>query len=143
VKHVSFKKILVGFDGSEGSWRALDMALKEAKAHRAEVWALTVEELPHFAATVGEVEEEKAQADAYTATIQREARAMALEMKVNLQFEVLEGHPAQVLVNYAKEKGFDLIVVGHSGHSGLWGNLLGSTTDKVVDHAHCCVLVVR
>lgn len=140
---MDFRKILVGFDGSEGSWRALEVALREAKVHRAEVWALTVQELPHFAATIGEFEEEKARVDSYTSNIQREARSMALEMNLDLRFTVVEGHPAQVLVDYAKEGNFDLVVVGHSGHSRLWGNLLGSTTDKVVDHAHCSVLVVR
>ncbi len=140
---MGFRKILVGLDGSEGSWKALDAAIHEAKLHRAEVWALTVHELPRFAATVSEVEEEKAQAESFTASIQREALHTALEMNVTLHIDVVEGHPAQMLVSYAKERGFDLIVIGHSGHSGLWGNLLGSTTDKVVDHAHCSVLVVR
>lgn len=140
---MGFRKILVGLDGSEGSWRALDRALQEAKLHKAELWALTVHELPRFSATVSEVEEEKVQAESFTASIQREALLTARDMNVALHLDVVEGHPSQMLVSYAKEGGFDLIVIGHSGHSGLWGNLLGSTTDKVVDHAHCSVLVVR
>lgn len=44
---------------------------------------------------------------------------------------------------YALEVGADLLIIGHSGHSGIWGRLLGTTADKVVDHAPCSVLVVR
>jgi nucleotide-binding universal stress UspA family protein len=35
------------------------------------------------------------------------------------------------------------LIIGHRGHSGIWGRLLGTTADKVVDHAPCSVLVVR
>jgi nucleotide-binding universal stress UspA family protein len=34
-------------------------------------------------------------------------------------------------------------VVGHSDHSGLWGRLLGDTADRISDHAHCSVLIVK
>jgi len=53
------------------------------------------------------------------------------------------GHAGQVLPHYALEVGADLLIIGHSGHSGIWGRLLGTTADKVVDHAPCSVLVVR
>jgi len=46
-------------------------------------------------------------------------------------------------VNFAKEGGYDLIVVGHSDHSELWGRLLGDTADRISDHAHCSVLIVK
>lgn len=36
-----------------------------------------------------------------------------------------------------------MIVVGHSDHSELWGRLLGDTADRVSDHAHCSVLIVK
>ena len=48
-----------------------------------------------------------------------------------------------VLPHYALEVGADLLIIGHSGHSGIWGRLLGTMADKVVDHAPCSVLVVR
>ncbi|MBM2826178.1 MAG: Universal stress protein, partial [Dehalococcoidia bacterium] len=61
-----FRKILVGFDGSEGSWRALRAAIALAQEQASEVWAVSVEDhLPHFAATVGEMEEEKEFANHY------------------------------------------------------------------------------
>ena len=46
-------------------------------------------------------------------------------------------------MQHADEGGYDLIIVGHSGHSELWGRLLGDTADRIADHAHCSVLVVK
>ena len=57
--------------------------------------------------------------------------------------EIRPGHAAQALPHYAMEVGADRLVIGHSGHSAIWGRLLGTTADKVVDHAPCSVLVVR
>ncbi len=72
-----------------------------------------------------------------------EARAVATEQGVTLETEVLVGHAAQAIVQRAQQLGADLIVLGHSGHSSVWGNLMGTTADKVAHHAPCDVLVVR
>lgn len=139
-----YKKILVPFDGSAGSWKAMRKAILVAKEQSAELAALSVEEkLPHYAATVGEVQEEKERQNAYFTDIQAQAVALAREQGVDLRPKILAGHPAESTVRYAQEHSFDLIVIGHSGHSGIWGTLLGSTTARVVDQARCDVLVVR
>ncbi|MCL4465213.1 MAG: universal stress protein [Chloroflexi bacterium] len=139
-----YRKILVPLDGSPGSWEALDKALLQAKLHNAEITALSVEEnLPHYAATVGEVEEEKAYENGYFARVQGRAMAIARAQGIELKGETVVGHAAQNIVRYARNGGFDLIVISHTGHSGVWGVLLGSTTSRVVDQAHCDVLVVR
>jgi nucleotide-binding universal stress UspA family protein len=62
---------------------------------------------------------------------------------VLVETEVLLGHPAQQIVQAAQEHHVDLIVVGHSGHSGVWGMFLGTTAEKVSRHAPCSVLIVR
>lgn len=51
--------------------------------------------------------------------------------------EIRAGHPAQTIVHWAKEKDADLIVIGHCGHSGMWGLFLGGTAEKVSRHASC------
>ena len=51
-------------------------------------------------------------------------------------------HP-KVTETFAPEDGYDLIVVGHSDHSGLWGRLLGDTAARIAAHAHCSVLIVK
>ena len=49
------KKILLGLDGSEGSFKALVEALALAKCGPAQLHLLTVEEVPQYAGTMGEV----------------------------------------------------------------------------------------
>jgi hypothetical protein len=46
-------------------------------------------------------------------------------------------------INRSTNRNCDLIVVGHSDHSELWGRLLGDTADRISDHAHCSVLIVK
>jgi nucleotide-binding universal stress UspA family protein len=53
------------------------------------------------------------------------------------------GEAASTIVSMAQSKEADLIVIGHQGHSAIRDLLLGSVTKKVIDHAHCSVLVVR
>ena len=139
-----YNKILVPFDGSPGSWKAMRKAILLASDQGAKLTAISVEEkLPQYAATVGEVDEENERQRTYFAEINSQAVALAKEQGMDLKTETLVGHPAETIVRHAEEHGFDLIVIGHSGHSGIWGILLGSTTARVVNQAQCDVLVVR
>jgi len=62
---------------------------------------------------------------------------------IDLTTQISIGAPEQVLIETAKEWNADLVVVGSHGR-GFWGRmLLGSTTDALVHHAPCSVLVVR
>ena len=56
---------------------------------------------------------------------------------------VSEGHPGSTIVNTAKERDIDLIVIGAVGHSTIDRMLLGSVSAFVATHASCSVLVVR
>ena len=47
------------------------------------------------------------------------------------------------ICNYAKEASIDLIVIATHGQTGLKHVLLGSVSERVVQHAHCSVLVVK
>ena len=52
------------------------------------------------------------------------------------------GHPAELIPRVAREGGYDLIVLGRRGHF-VRDRLLGSTADRVAEHAHCPVMIVR
>lgn len=139
-----FRKILVGLDGSEAAQGAFERALDLAALCRAELHVLSVEErLPAYAATVGEVNEEERFEHRYFRQIQGQARRRAAERGVAFHAEVRPGHAAEILVRKAREEGFDLILIGHTGHSRLHQIFLGSTADRVVEHAPCAVLVAR
>lgn len=139
-----FHKILLAYDSSEGARRALELGVELAKLHGAQLWALAVEEhLPRFSGTIDEVQEEKEFANQHYGRILDEARAQAREMGGELQTMLKAGHAAQTIVEVAKEGNFDLILVGHSGLSGVWAAFLGTTAEKVSRHAPCSVLIVR
>ncbi|HKX83858.1 MAG TPA: universal stress protein [Pyrinomonadaceae bacterium] len=63
--------------------------------------------------------------------------------KVGVSTEVLFGSPDSRIVETAEEMHADMIVVGSHGYSRWERLLLGSTSDSVVHHAPCSVLVVR
>ena len=139
-----FTKILVGYDGSKGGKLALERAAIAAKNNQAHLTAVWVRQpLPRHADLPGESEGETEAAADYFEERQREVAEAAKQHGIEIGCESRAGHAAKVIVNMAKDGGYDLIVVGHSDHSGLWGRLLGDTADRIADHAHCSVLIVK
>jgi nucleotide-binding universal stress UspA family protein len=65
------------------------------------------------------------------------------EVPCAVQTEVLEGAAAEAILNAANARKSDLIIMGSRGHGGLTGLLVGSTSQKVVAHAHCPVMIVH
>ncbi len=139
-----FKKILLAYDGSQGATRALSAALELTRLHGAELVALVVQEkLPRFSGTMDEVQEEKEFANEQYGKLLDGALVQAQAAGVKLKGLMRPGHAAQTIVEVAKEGAFDLILVGHSGLSGVWAAFLGTTAEKVSRHAPCSVLIVR
>ncbi len=139
-----YKKILVGYDSSEGAKTALIHALDLAKVLKADLYALWVRSsLPHYPETVDEVDEERQAAGAFLQKLTKEIMDLSHTHQYEIHADSKSGHAAKTIADYAKQGNFDLIIVGHKGHSGLWGNLLGHTPDKISETAHCSVLIVR
>lgn len=137
------KKILHGLDGSEGSFKALGEAVELAKRYGAELHTLSVEETPRYAGTIGEVIEEKdAAAHRYAGAVAR-AREMARAQGVELKSHIIVGHEVKTFVEFARSRGFDLLVLGFMGHSALYDRVMGSTCQSLVRLAPCSVLVVK
>jgi nucleotide-binding universal stress UspA family protein len=55
----------------------------------------------------------------------------------------IAGNPVHVITDTAKNDGYDLIVLGTHGRTGLSRALIGSVAERVVRHAPCPVLTVR
>ena len=139
-----FRRILVANDGSEGAKKALAMAIDLAKRYQAELHSISVEEhLPHYAAAVAEVLEERAGAEDYFARVNDEARAEAQRSGVTLHAHVQPGHEVETVINFAKERQADLLVIGFMGHSKIFGRIWGSTSQNLARLAPCTVLVVK
>jgi nucleotide-binding universal stress UspA family protein len=138
-----FDKILIANDGSGGAARALSTAISLAKQTSAELHMICVEELPRFPTSVDEVVEEQIdQGHRYEPVIDR-AKAQAQAEGIILRSHVLPGHAVPTICEFVEREGVDLLVVGYMGHSALYNRLIGSTTDRLVEHAACTVLVVK
>jgi nucleotide-binding universal stress UspA family protein len=139
-----FQKILVGYDGSKGAQAALKRAAVMAQKVGAELTALWVREpMPRHSDLPGEFEAEEESAAEYFQERRREIQEIGEQHGVSIRCETRPGHAAKAILGYADEGKFDLIVVGHSDHSELWGRLLGDTADRISDHAQCSVLIVK
>jgi nucleotide-binding universal stress UspA family protein len=138
-----FEQILVAIDGSEASDRAFQTAIELAEVTAAQLTALAIEgPLPAYAATIGEVDEVKREKDLFFSALAARARDRAGEAGIDLSVELRAGHAAEVISEFAAAGGFDLVVLGHRGHF-LRDHLLGSTADRVAEHAPCPVMIVR
>lgn len=144
------RQILVPVDFSESSAKALDYAANLAKSLGASVDLLHVWEAPAFVPT-GNVIAAGAGDMSLVEWVRKHANEAladfvkkAAERGISVRFARAEpGPPAHTITEYAKSNGYDLIVIGTRGRTGLSRVLLGSVAENVVRHAPCPVLAVR
>ncbi|MGZ4289747.1 MAG: universal stress protein [Gaiellaceae bacterium] len=138
-----FERILVAIDGSDCSNRAYATALELASLMSAKLTALAIEgPLPAYAATVGEVDEVRREKDEFFTGLAERARRQATAAGVEIEVDIRPGHPAELISRVARDGAYDLVVLGHRGHF-VRDHLLGSTADRVAEHAPCPVMIVR
>ena len=138
-----FNKILLAYDGSDGAKLALEKVADLAKFASAELHLLAVGRIPEYAETVSETEEAREQARSYYSKIMEDAAEHLKQRGLSARFHIDFGKPADTILRIAEDSRADLVVLGTKPHSALRRRFLGATVDKVVDHAHCSVLVVR
>ena len=121
-----YQRILVGTDGSDTAALAVDRAVEVARAAGA---ALTI-----FSA---------ARQDRAAETVAAEAARHA-SSGVAIRTEVAEGEPVGALIDACRTGGYDLLVLGNRGMTGVTRFLrLGSVPNKVSHHLPCSVLIVK
>jgi nucleotide-binding universal stress UspA family protein len=144
-----FKHILIATDGSDLAGKALADGLSLAKALASQVTIATVTE-PWATQVTGEAaigfpfeEYEKAMA-ANAAEILSKASEAASKAGVPCStVHVKERHPADGILETAKARSCDLIVMASHGRRGLTRLLLGSQAHNVVTHSAIPVLICR
>jgi nucleotide-binding universal stress UspA family protein len=141
------KRILVPVDFSQLSRAALDQALQIASQFGASVTLFhAVEPIiqpVEFAIVPSEMEEVNM---IQMQNARKQLEAIAAEKKTeqlarNVQVKL--GKPWHAIVDEAARIKADLIVISTHGRTGLKHALMGSTAERVVQHAPCSVLVVR
>lgn len=139
-----YKKILVAYDGSDGSKKALERGVNTAQLYQAEITAIWVQsKLPHYPETISEVKQEQNSAIAFANNLEIEVKHFSKKNNYPIKFVYQQGHTTKTIVTTAEKDHFDLVIVGSTGHSNLWGRLLGHTADMISENAHCDVLIVR
>jgi len=140
------KSILVPIDYSPPSRKALNYAVSVAQQFKAKLTLLTVVEpmgTPDFAASFPLVMEDDklmALAKKNLEGVMKSARVpRGMVEKILVRF----GRSFHEITEAARTRKVDLIIISTHGYSGLKHVLLGSTTERVVRHAPCPVLVVR
>lgn len=142
-----YKKIMVATDGSEHVRRAVETAVEIAKISGSKLYAVYVINYggPSIAYP-GNAGWERVTLE-YFRTEGREATAYvensAKTENVEVESVILEGNPANEIVDFAEENDIDLIVMGTLGRTGIQRFLLGSVAENVVRHSKKAVLVVR
>ncbi|MBX6316376.1 MAG: universal stress protein, partial [Isosphaeraceae bacterium] len=133
----------VAIAGAPAREEALAAAVDLASHYQADLTAVGVAELPEVVGMVDEVEELRQSADDRFRQIGEAAVNYARSRGVGLRFVVLRGHVADAILRYAEAEEVGLIVLGRHGHSRIARFLLGSTSDRVSEHCHCTVMIVK
>jgi nucleotide-binding universal stress UspA family protein len=145
---VGFKSLVVATDGSKHSAVAASEAIGIAKRNKSKLTVVSVvpSELMSqadidFAMNLREnlAEKEMSEAEKYAKAVKEAAKNEGVEV----QAFVVTGKPADVIIETAKEKNADLIVLGSHGRTGLEKLLMGSVAERVIVLSSCAVLVAK
>ena len=144
------KKILVPTDFSKYSDKALREAVDIAKKYSSKIYLLHVidEHIQQCAVDycIGAYVIKKLQRGSLKASrdkLHEGINAIADAKNLDVEIDVKEGIPSEVILSEQKKKSADLIVIASHGKTGILKNLIGSVTDKVVRGAKCPVIVVK
>jgi nucleotide-binding universal stress UspA family protein len=136
--------IVVGVDGSEQSIDALHWAARQAKLTGA---SLRVVSTWHYPVSLGWAPawppDWNPAAEAKSALTKVIKEQLGADAGIAVTEEIVEGHPAEVLVALTEKEEPELLVVGSRGHGAFAGMVLGSVSEYCAEHAQCPVVVVR
>lgn len=146
------RKIVVAFDGSTQSQKALDWAIDLSLLAKAQVIVVKVTEMMDLSemselyeagATEALVKEIEELLEADRKLMQETIVAIGERRGVVLTTALLHGNVAAAIIDFAKENDIDLIVAGTKGHGVLEELLIGSVTRNLVSLSPIPVLVVK
>jgi nucleotide-binding universal stress UspA family protein len=137
------ESILLSFDGSDFSKKALDQACELSRTDGSQITAVYVipryEEMIEFFST--SFIKENLHIDAEK--IMEKARVIAGDHGVKINTEIAEGDEAEKIIETANRLKSDLIVRGTHGWTGVNKAIIGSVAERVFINAPCPVLVVK
>ena len=137
------KTILIATDGSAGARAAVDEGLDFAEETDADVLFVAIRQpsRPVFGDPYWQQSLSNELARLRPAL--QEAVAEAESRGIHADYDLLEGDPGERILELARSRDVDLIVIGSRGHGQLAGLLLGSVSSAVAQRAHCPVLIAH
>lgn len=134
------ERILIALDGSENGDKALEQAFSMAQLCNSQLTAISVVPMFTEQLSVAPALEEKLSMEARE-TLDA-AKAKAEKAGYTLETVVrFDGQPHLPIVEEARSRSADMIVIGRRGKSGLADILLGSVSQRVIANAPCVVMV--
>jgi nucleotide-binding universal stress UspA family protein len=136
-----FQNIILAYDGSEYSNKALKCAQSIAERFEATLWLVHI--FPHTSDLMGYEDLEKffAKRKSTGQAVLDTARQKLGTTKFIVNEELHEGPEAESILKIAENRKADLIVMGTRGLGTLKSFLVGSVSRKVIHHASCPVMV--
>jgi nucleotide-binding universal stress UspA family protein len=137
-----FRHMLVGYDGSPQSEKAVEVAFSLADCIDSTVLIFAVARPPEPATSVeleAVLDDAKEHYQEGFKKILEKARAHDLDVKMDMAV----GHPGEQIIHRAELDKIDLIILGRRGRSMISRMMLGSVSERVLRYAHCPVMVVQ
>lgn len=147
------KKILVPTDGSDHARKAIEFASDIALKYKAKIYLLhVVTHEPKIPDSITELmgAEHIHESPSYVhlqivggkilKLAESEVRTRGVE---KVDSVVVEGDPAKNIIDFAREEGVDMIVIGSRGLGGIKDLFLGSVSHKVSHLAHCTCVTIK
>jgi nucleotide-binding universal stress UspA family protein len=139
--HVGFQRVLVATDGSKYCRAATERAIDFSLSYGGEISVASIVDVPaEFYAEAPQVVDDmihKAKGNA------EEVKKKAEASGVKAEAFVREGEPYQAIIDIAKARDVNIIIMGSHGRTGMKRLLMGSVAEKVIGYAPCPVLVVK
>jgi nucleotide-binding universal stress UspA family protein len=137
-----FRRILVGYDGSPQSEKAVDVAISLAQCIDASILVFAVARPPEPSTSV-ELEAVLDDAKEHYEEGFKKVAERAKQHEIQVETVMAIGHPAEQIIHRAETDHVDLIILGRRGKSLFAKLLLGSISERVLRYAHCPVMVVH
>lgn len=155
-KGEKFGRILVPVDGSQFARKALFHAIALAKRFGSKVHVIIIVDPSEFppGMLLGLLQKDKELGKSiarFMAAVKTQARrevladvAVCKSKGVDARYEILSGRPVEMILQYARGKKIDLIVIGSQGLHGLGRiKVIGSVSRKVSELSPCAVMLVH
>ncbi|MFG3613306.1 universal stress protein [Rummeliibacillus sp. G93] len=138
-----YRKVVVALDGSEPSAHALQHAAKLAKIMNSEkITILHVTKNLPLQEPIFNIDLDQLFADEDQEVLAPAIQFLS-ESGIVYETHTFHGDPANVIVAYATEHDYDVIIMGNTGKGIIKEALLGSVSHRVAHAAQCPVIIVK